>query len=77
MIAEANHPAEFDQEMQYFAFLPSLAPSSESIVTLWDLLKGLVPHIVRANDYLTWHELETYLTVQVDVYPLKRNYLAA
>lgn len=71
MVAEANHPTEFDQEMQYFAYLPSLAPSSESIVTLWHLLKGLVPHIVRANQYLTWHAIETYLTAQVSDYPLK------
>jgi hypothetical protein len=68
----ANHPTDFDKEMEWFAHLPLQAPSSETLTSLWPLLEGLLPHITRSEfRNIGWRALEQYLGRVVEHEPVK------
>jgi len=67
-----NHSSDSDPEMRDFANLPNVAPKEETILTLWPLLEGMLPHIVNIqNRESGWDDFEKYLSNQVDKYPLE------
>jgi hypothetical protein len=68
----SNHSSDFDQEMRRFVHLLEFIPEDESIITLQPLLEGMLPHIVNIK-YRDrgWDELEKFLSLQVDKYPLE------
>ena len=67
-----NHSVEFLPEMQWFARLTLIAPKSETIVSLWPLLEGLVPYVDR-SEYrdILWDSLEEYLAKEVENDPVR------
>ncbi len=68
----ANHPTDFDEEMQRLAHLPLVAPSSETITSMWPLLEGLLPHITRSEHRdMGWESVEEYLAREVNRDPVK------
>ena len=68
----ANHLDEFDDEMQWFATLTLVAPSSESIATLWPLLEGALPHIAGSEHRnFGWDSVQKYLAREVDRDPVR------
>lgn len=70
--SQAHHQSDFDQEIRYYAWLLELAPDHESIITLYPMLEGMLPHIVniRHRDK-GWDSLEMFLATQVDMHPLE------
>lgn len=68
----ANHPTDFDDEMQWFAHLLLVVPDLESMATLWPLLEGLLPHITRSEQRnIGWDSVEEYLAQEVDRDPVR------
>jgi hypothetical protein len=68
----ANHPTDFDKEMQWFARLLPVVPSSETVTSLWPLLEGLLPHITRSEHQdMGWESVQEYLSQEVDRDPVK------
>jgi hypothetical protein len=68
----ANHSADFDDEMGYFVHLTSVAPSSESIQSLWPLLESSLPHVSRSHYRNHGREaIEDYLIAEVERDPLR------
>jgi hypothetical protein len=66
----ANHSVDFNREMEWFSYLLKLAPESETLVSLWPLMEGLLPYIGR-DEYrnLLWRALQEYLAKKVDQDP--------
>jgi hypothetical protein len=70
--AIANHPNNFDQEIEWFARLPLVAPQSETIESLWPLLTGLLPHVTRSKSHdMDWEDIEDYLAREVEQDPAR------
>ncbi|MFC2046369.1 hypothetical protein ACFLTC_02470 [Chloroflexota bacterium] len=70
--SRANHSTDFDEGTQWFADLPLEAPESETITSLWPLLEGLLPHILRYEQRsLGWDSIEDYLAHEVDRDPVR------
>ncbi len=68
----ANHINTFDNEMEWFAHLPVLAPKTETIESLWPLLTGLLPHVTRSESQdMGWRSLENYLAKEVETDPVR------
>lgn len=62
-----NHPADLDGEMNWYANLAGLAPSSETLASLWPLLEGLLPHLCGVRrGHLGWGEMESYIATQIE-----------
>lgn len=62
----ANHSADFNQEMQWFAYIPILAPANETINSLWPLLEAFLPFLGRSQlPDMIWDKLEEYLAREV------------
>lgn len=68
----ANHSVEFLPEMRWFARLALIASKSETIVSLWPLLEGLIPYVNR-SEYrdILWDSLEEYLAKEVERDPVR------
>jgi hypothetical protein len=68
---QAGHVNNFDEEICNFAQLVAVAPSFETIQSLWSILIATVPHLrnKRIRD-LSWHVIEEFLAKRVDVEPL-------
>lgn len=65
--ARANHPTDFDKEMEWYARLPLVAFDLETIRSIWNLLEGTLPHIVRfEHQGIGWDSLEDYLVKEVN-----------
>ena len=65
--SESNHTTDFDDEMRYFAHLPSVAPQCETLRSLWPLLEGVLLHVSRSQYRdIGWHSLEGYLAAEVE-----------
>lgn len=64
----ADTPAEFEKEAAFFSELPSLAPESETIVSLWPMLENLLEF---SDDYQVWKELEDYIVTSISNFPEK------
>jgi hypothetical protein len=70
--ARANHPNDFDTEMEWYARLPLVAFELETIRSIWTLLEGTLPHVVRFEHHgIGWDSLEEYLAKEVDRDPLR------
>lgn len=67
--SKAGNTIDFDEEIVWLAHLPSLAPSFETIKTLWPLLEGMLPHITRSIHANGWSALEKYLSQEVENNP--------
>jgi hypothetical protein len=68
----SNHTSDFDQEMIEFAHLLDVAPENETIITLWPLLEGMLPHIVNVEDYVYgWDSFERFLSREVENNPVQ------
>jgi hypothetical protein len=68
----ADHSSEYDDELNWLAFLLKLANGHETLSSLWPLLEGSLPHIARQGRRSTgWHEAEKYLAKEVVHDPLR------
>ena len=68
----SNHSSDFDQEMRNFAGLLEFVPEKETIVSLYPLLEGMLPHIVNI-EYRDkgWDAVEKFLSTQVEKHPVE------
>lgn len=67
----ANHPAEFDEEMNWFTLLLKIAHERETMTSLWPLLEGVLPHVARPGTrHHGWDEIEEYLAKEVERDPV-------
>jgi len=64
-----NNPDDFDDEMEWLAHLPALAPSPETISSLCYILEGMLPHITRGEHRIGWNAIEEYLAKEVEREP--------
>jgi hypothetical protein len=64
----SRYPHEFKDEMEELSHLPTIAPVSESIDSLWPYLEPMVPY---SGDYRVWRNLEEFLSERVEVSPYK------
>jgi hypothetical protein len=70
--ARANHPNDFDAEIEWYAKLPLISFELETIREIWALLEGTVPHVVRFQHRgIGWDSLEDYLAKEVHRDPLR------
>lgn len=70
--ARANHPTDFDREMEWYAHLPLESYDLETIRSMWTLLEGTLPHVVRFEHRgIGWNSLEKYLVKEVNRDPLR------
>lgn len=68
----ADHSADFDVEIGWFAHLLPLAAKWETIVELWPLLEGMLPHITRSvHQRLGREPVEQYVRVEVERDPVR------
>lgn len=69
-VAEAsrlNHTTDLDGEMEWYAYLAAQAPESETLVSLWPLLEGVLPHLRGARrGHFGWDEMERYLATEIE-----------
>lgn len=67
-----NYPEDFGKEMLYFSCLPKVMRHTETIITLWPLLEGIIPYLVDSpTAHTAWTWLEEYLILEVERNPLK------
>lgn len=68
----SNYASDFDNEMAWFPNLLRFAPPSESIVTLWDLLEGILPYLHHRRGFdRGWEQIEAFLVREVHAEPLR------
>jgi hypothetical protein len=68
----ANHTNDFDIEMRHFAQILPLLPESETILSLWPLLEGLLPHITNMEQRdRAWDSVEEFLARKVENDPIR------
>ncbi|MBN1317037.1 MAG: hypothetical protein JXA42_16265 [Anaerolineales bacterium] len=69
--SNAGHSTDFDDEMEWLAKLPMLAPEDETMTTLWPLLEGMLPHVSRPGDRnMAWDDMTLYLEREVERDPV-------
>jgi hypothetical protein len=62
----AEHAVDFDAEIEWFAHLLPMAAKRESIIDLWPLLEGMIPHIARsARSRIGRESVERYVRLEV------------
>jgi len=68
----SNNSNDYDKDIRNFACFLDFAPESETIVTLYPLLEGMLSHVtnIRYRDK-GWDAIEKYLSLQVDRNPLE------
>ncbi len=70
--AGADHSLDFDAEMEWFAHLLPLAASRESIISVWPLAEGLIPHVTRSGQRSMGRDaIEEYVGLEVDRDPVR------
>ncbi len=68
----AEHPVDYDPEMDWYANLLPIAAERETIADLWPLLEGMVPHIARSPHHGIGRDaVERYVRVEVDRDPVR------
>jgi hypothetical protein len=66
-----NHPADFDDEMNWFTLLLKIAHERETMTSLWPVLEGILPHVARSGTrHHGWDSVEEYLAKEVDRDPV-------
>jgi hypothetical protein len=65
--SSAGHPIDFDDEMNWFSLLLRIARERETMISLWPLLEGILPHIARPDKRGNgWDTVEKYLSREVE-----------
>jgi len=68
----ADHSVDFDAEMEWFALLLPVAAGRETIISLWPLAEGLIPHVTRSGQRSMGRDaIETYVGLEVERDPVR------
>lgn len=68
----SGHQVDYDDEMNWFALLLSLAVKRETLMALWPLLEDMMPHVARPGRRNTgWDDVEKYLAEEVERDPVR------
>lgn len=68
----SNHSTDFDEEMAWFLRLLEFAPETETIISLWPLLEGTLPHLSRIRHPLrAWEAIEDFLIREIAREPVR------
>lgn len=70
--ASQNFPADFSEEVGWFAALLEFAPPDETVASLWPLLQMTLPYVSSTGHrHQTWEATEKFLAQQVDRDPTR------